>query len=301
MIPMPGSKDLIVCRHGDHKVVQMDSSSGEIKRVIAEYTSEGRPLNGPNDVDVDEVRREVYFTDPVYAFLRKDKPADLPYLDQAVKTNGSGVTGVYAASLEGNATVDLVYDGLPRPNGIKILGGNDTRKTRLLVSNCCQGAPDTCTQGTVEWHVLKSQGQLGSPRTTKVEKVVRHDFGNESGDAGCSDGFDMLPPGLPGRDSGELVVASCPRGLCIVDLKQSKMVAYASTKDPKQHKNLIVSNVEFGGNGKVYFTGLGHVSQMPFFGHCQSQESPTHSANTTMPKAEKESDATQASSMSDED
>ena len=96
--------------------------------VLAQIAASGRGLNAPNDVVV-APNGDVYFSDPVYGFLKKQppelgytwlnaergEPTDQPYLDEAVAAVGAGVTGVYRWRAGGGA-LELVTDLLNRPN-----------------------------------------------------------------------------------------------------------------------------------------------------------------------------------------
>ena len=79
---------LVMCQHGAQRLATMDLNTGEVEALASEYR--GKSLNGPNDV---VLRSEndglwAYFTDPVYAWLEKDRFEDLPYLDTRVNTDG---------------------------------------------------------------------------------------------------------------------------------------------------------------------------------------------------------------------
>lgn len=96
--------------------------------VLAQIAASGRGLNAPNDVVV-APNNDVYFSDPVYGFLKKQppelgytwlkaergEPTDQPHLDEAVAAVGAGVTGVYRWRAGGGA-LELVTDLLNRPN-----------------------------------------------------------------------------------------------------------------------------------------------------------------------------------------
>jgi sugar lactone lactonase YvrE len=95
---------VLVCQHGAQRLAVMDLNTGEREPLATEY--HGKRLNGPNDVAVRaQVKVKVkvaddlnynngngqekiyyaYFTDPVYAWLEKDRFEDLPYLNEKVK------------------------------------------------------------------------------------------------------------------------------------------------------------------------------------------------------------------------
>ena len=112
--------------------------------------------NGPNDLAV--AGEWAYFTDPVYAFLELERFEDLPYLDEAVRERGAGVTGIYRARLRAPGAsspppaAELLDASLSRPNGIAVLppdrGAGASARERLVVSECCQGEHNAaCAQG----------------------------------------------------------------------------------------------------------------------------------------------------------
>lgn len=79
---------LVMCQHGAQRLATMDLNTGEIEALASEYR--GKSLNGPNDVVLMSENDGLwaYFTDPVYAWLEKDRFEDLPYLDTRVNTDG---------------------------------------------------------------------------------------------------------------------------------------------------------------------------------------------------------------------
>ena len=101
--------------------------------VLVDRASDGRPFNAPNDIII-APNGDVYFTDPVYGFLKKQprelgfaylnaekgEHPDQPYLDEAVQAVGAGHTGVYRWRPGGAA--ELVTSELERPNGIALHG-----------------------------------------------------------------------------------------------------------------------------------------------------------------------------------
>ena len=66
-------------------------------------------------------------------------------------------------------------------------------------------------------------------RRGSVRRIVHRDFVKK----GCSDG-------LAFHDASQTLVASCPGGICLVDLDEGEVVA-------KMHLGRSVSNVAFGG------------------------------------------------------
>lgn len=114
---------LILCQHGDRKVVAMDAP---LDKPQPKFTSlsdnwNGKKLNSPNDVVV-RSNGDLFFTDPPYGL---PKQAEDP-------TKETVHNGVYKVS--GGQTT-LLIDSLTRPNGIAFLKGEKT----LLVANSDPG------------------------------------------------------------------------------------------------------------------------------------------------------------------
>ena len=131
-----GAPTVLACQHGTARVVALDTdavaggrpralSAGAHAVPIATHGARGRRLNGPNDLAV--AGEWAYFTDPVYAFLELERFEDLPYLDEAVRERGAGVTGIYRARLRAPGAsspppaAELLDASLSRPNGIAVL------------------------------------------------------------------------------------------------------------------------------------------------------------------------------------
>jgi hypothetical protein len=68
-------------------------------------------------------------------------------------------------------------------------------------------------------------------------------------EAGCADGFEVFHTGL--------LVASCPGGVCLVDITRKNSVL------ARLNLGLRTSNVAFGG-GYVWITGQERVWRMPY-------------------------------------
>lgn len=290
------SQTLVVCQHGARRLVllNMDGAFAQDSMPVVPLATHynGRRLNGPNDV---VVRREkdgttwAYFTDPVYAWLEQDRFSDLPYLDQAVQEKGPGACGVYRVEVPAN--VDTAMEGarhaartmaagsktqdeaggktraeaapttvgaaiggsvervaiMRRPNGLAFWGDS------LIVSDCCQGSHvASCTQGTARWTVFDHDAANGAWTQTKVITDTHMDADGMPS-AGCADGFKVDP--LSG-----LVVASCPGGVCVVDIDAGKVVARLLTTTAQT--GFKVSNVAFAEQERRLFmtTGAGVFS-----------------------------------------
>ncbi len=97
---------LILCQHGDRRVVSMDlKKPGEFKTLADKYM--GKRLNSPNDL-VYHSNGDLYFTDPPYGLpLNVDDP------NKELKFQG-----VYR--LKPNGDLTLLTDSMSRPNGIAL-------------------------------------------------------------------------------------------------------------------------------------------------------------------------------------
>jgi gluconolactonase len=95
---------LILCQHGDRRVVAMDlTKKGEFKTLADKY--QGKRLNSPNDL-VYHSNGDLYFTDPPYGL---PKGVDDPAKELKFQ-------GVYRLKPSGDLT--LLTDSMSRPNGI---------------------------------------------------------------------------------------------------------------------------------------------------------------------------------------
>lgn len=118
-LALDGEGRLLLCQHGDRRLARMlaplDAPEADFLTLADRY--QGRRLNSPNDLAVHS-SGAVYFTDPPYG-LAGDPPAirELPF------------NGVYR--WRDGAGVELLEDGLSRPNGIAF----SPDEARLYVAN----------------------------------------------------------------------------------------------------------------------------------------------------------------------
>lgn len=100
---------LILCQHGDRRIARMISSTKspkpEYETLAGEY--KGARFNSPNDLSYNK-KGELYFTDPPYGLLKKEKDPSREIDYQ----------GVYL--LRNNKKVVLITKELERPNGITL-------------------------------------------------------------------------------------------------------------------------------------------------------------------------------------
>ncbi len=149
---------LVACEGGSRRVTRTEHD-GSITVLASSY--QGKPLNSPNDIDVD-ARGRLYFTDPRYgdrSGMEMDKEA------------------VYRIDPDGKVT--RVIDDLERPNGIAV---SPDQKTLYVVDN------NNAAGGSrkVYAYELRDDGSTGKRR-------VIHDFGLSRGGDGMCLGFISIP------------------------------------------------------------------------------------------------------------
>lgn len=254
--------EIVICQHPTRRVIKtkladlkklggqidcwgMCTASRDICKapfeVLAEAAPNGRRLNAPNDVIV-APNGDIFFTDPVYGFLKK-QPQDLgyaylnaekgehpdqPYLDEAVQQIGAGITGVYR--WRAGAPLELVTSELARPNGLALSPDG----TMLWVANSVKDTPS--------WHCFPLRDQLPLQQSEMLSE-------KELGPAiqlgpGLSDGFKF--------DENGRIWSSVPGGIAVIDVQQKRVLATVKF-------NTNISNLRFGDDGDVFITGLGHV------------------------------------------
>jgi len=280
------SREALLCQHGARRLSRIDLDTGLVTPLATQYR--GKRFNGPNDVTVrweyDEIimdgsisdsrnrRYYAYFTDPVYAWLEKDRFEDLPYLDERVKQDGPGHCGVYRVEVtEGNGitseeSVELIVSSMQRPNGIRFVGDD------LIVSDCCQGSHlEKCRSCTSRWELFRQRMDEGSSSTWIHSATIEDDISPEEAEGGCSDGFDLYEyyDGSSTDDMRKIrnlrsfLLASCFGGLCVIDLELREVVVRMWTAKEK-FGGCKVSNVAVAKrHGMVILTGNCGISMIP--------------------------------------
>ena len=282
------SSQLLVCQHGAQRLAIMDFTTGLVQSLASEYN--GKPLNGPNDVCIHSEMgtHYAYFTDPVYAWLEKQRFEDLPYLDEKVAKQGPGHCGVYRVEISDSTTlspslknnndnddqtydeghnnkVELVTSSLKRPNGIgfytnKKYNDEEEEEDLMVVSDCCQGNHLVgCVSGISRWAIFEKrqeQQQQGKATDAWVQtRTIQDIVSSKEATGGCADGFAFLD--IDGDDDSikkkQYMLASCFGGLCIVDLDQQKVVSRMWT-GKEEFGGCKLSNVAVG-KKHVFLTG----------------------------------------------
>lgn len=238
---------LAVCQHGARRLAQFDPRTGERTPLATHWND--RRLNGPNDVVVvkENGRRYAYFTDPVYAWLEKDRFDDLPYLDEYVRDDGPGSCAVYrveipSSPMEEMPVVEKLVE-MDRPNGIQFKGDS------LIVADCCQGTHlETCQGGTSRWTVFERNHTNIMvmdeifPSSWKPTKVIEQKTPLDEFEPSCADGFKV------DADHTGLLFASCTNGLCVVDVDKGEVVGRLKNLGWRLSNTVIVGDT-------LYMTG----------------------------------------------
>ncbi|KAL7498433.1 hypothetical protein ACHAWT_008845 [Skeletonema menzelii] len=258
---------LVMCQHGARRLAILNLDTGTTHSLASEY--EGRRLNGPNDVVLHSENGELfaYFTDPVYAWLEKDRFEDLPYLDEQVKSQGPGHCGVYRIKLDeddkshANAKneVELITSDMMRPNGIDFIDEN-----HLIVSECCQGSHlDGCKSGTSRWSIFEQQDyQERTPSSSwAYAKTIEDTVPIETAEGGCADGFAVYEYVNGEKVRKQVLLASCFGGLCIVDTETGAVVSRMWTARGER-RGCRISNVAIG-QEYAFLTGSCGILTLP--------------------------------------
>jgi len=155
---------LVLCQHGDRRVVVMDAPLDDPKPVFRTLANRwgGKRLNSPNDA-VFDASGELYFTDPPYGLPKNvDDPAkEIPF------------QGVYKLKKDG--TVLLLVDSIPRPNGIGLSPDGKT----LYVANsegsdarwsAYDVAGDSLVNARIFFRTAWKEAEKGAPDGLKVDR-----------------------------------------------------------------------------------------------------------------------------------
>lgn len=212
--------------------------------VLADKSPEGRPLNAPNDVVV-AGNGDVFFTDPIYGFLKKQprekgfaflnaesaEHPDQPYLDECCEKEGAGYKGVYRVR---DGTIELVTRELERPNGLAFSADGSC----LWVANSDKETPS--------WTAFAMSDTLPLEKTAVLDPETLGDESIRASIAGpgLSDGFKL--------DARGRIWSTVPGGLIVIDPERKAVLA-------KVAFGTNMSNLQFGEGGDVFVTGLGHL------------------------------------------
>lgn len=203
--------------YGGRRVTRTDMKTGKSYIIAAMF--EGRPLNAPNDITIDEKGR-IYFSDPRYLGWET--------IDQAVMA-------VYRIDTDGK--ISRIITDAGKPNGVAIspdqkslyVVSNDNGATALeRLGSKGTGADVTSTVPTRKGHMALMAYDLAADGTAKFRKTLV--------DYAPMDG----PDGLVVDTEGNLWVAVRAEnrpGICVYN-PEGKELAYLKTEVP--------TNVGFG-------------------------------------------------------
>ena len=158
--------NLVLCEHGDRRVSRVDLASKK-KTVLADKTPEGKRFNSPNDGTY-KSNGDLYFTDPPYGRMVKDKKGEFPDRDL-------DYCGVWRLGTDGKLT--LLTKEMTRPNGLAFSPDEKT----LYVANSDPDlaiwkafpvkADGTLGESKLFFDATKSVGKVkGLPDGLKVDK-----------------------------------------------------------------------------------------------------------------------------------
>jgi gluconolactonase len=131
--------NLVLMQHGNRQVARLDKDGKSFVSLADKYN--GKRLNSPNDGTYTS-NGDLYFTDPPYGLMVKDKPGEFPGQELDFQ-------GVYRLSRDGKLT--LLTKEMTRPNGIALAPDEKT----LYVAN---SDPKQAVWMKFE---IKSDGSLG--------------------------------------------------------------------------------------------------------------------------------------------
>jgi len=210
------------------------------------------PFNSPNDVVVNPNDGSVWFTDPIYGFLEKDRFCDefscetgSSYLTE--KSADIGWTGVYRVD-RNTGDVNLITRYHRRPNGIAFT----PNMQQLWISDSTVGSPSwtaydvDCVDDNnkdVSYIPSKAVDSL-SPATLGTEFGRTDELPQLMGGEGVSDGFKI--------DEWGYIWSSIPNGFAVIDPIRKTVICQILF-------GINTSNVAFGNGEDVYLTGKGGV------------------------------------------
>lgn len=254
---------LFVNQHGSRSMSKYNIATGELTPFLTEY--EGMRFNSPNDFAIHE--NYLYFTDPPYGMLEKDRESvfasllDMDTRDRGVhrnemwKEDGTVIRGVFRVDIsdpdwedfvanEGalkKPEAQMVIDNIQRPNGIAV----DPVGKRLFVVESCQ-ANQCFQEGRV--HVYDITGSEKAEDALEFVKTITFvsDFEN-----GICDGTQFLP-----HSFGPYMLVAC-WGVVAINYETLEAVDFHDI-------GFRVSNVEvkYSKPQAVYFTGAGKVGRL---------------------------------------
>ena len=268
----PTPIDLLVAQHGE-RALGLLRENGTRSYVATHY--KGKRFNSPNDM-VYSPEGHLYFTDPPYGLYSRSREmrTDLQELDFCgIYMISAGDLQQAIESGQPTANVRLLHDGLSRPNGLAF----SPDFSKMYVSNSDRASP------TITVFDVSSSGALTNPRILFDASSLLGTSqqppsplgsclgGNLTGDEGectasaaaaaaateLADGANPQGLGVPDGLKVDIhgnVLASGPGGLLVLS-PAGELLGRMLLPDP-------VSNVAFGGDGRLYLTAAGKVARV---------------------------------------
>jgi gluconolactonase len=204
---------LTVCEHGNRRVTRHEHD-GSLTVLADKY--QGKRLNSPNDL-VYHRNGDLYFSDPPYGLPKEDEdPAkELPH------------NGVYRLH---NGALELLYDGLMRPNGVAFSPNYDT----LYVAN-------------------------SDPERKLWMKFELNEDGSMRGASVFVDANHITEPGLPDGlkvNAQGIVFATGPGGVWVI-APDGSVIGRAEVPE-------VPTNCAWGPDGSLYVTAQTSVYRFRF-------------------------------------
>lgn len=243
-----GKRRIIRCRLPDHLPgAPLEKCPGF--EVIADLTPNGRRFNSPNDIIVAKNSGNVWFTDPIYGLLEKNRCADYfdakegSYLDNKCHDEGAGVKGVYCWNIK-TRNVELVTAFHRRPNGLALTPDESS----LWVADSSIGCPswtkyDVVTKEDGSTTLGPCAKQVITPAILGAVLGTTEQGTSLLGVEGLSDGFKI--------DEKGRIWTSIPNGFAIIDPDATEKLICQILL------GVNTSNVAFGRSGDVFLTGEG--------------------------------------------
>jgi len=157
---------LVLMQHGNRQVARLAKDGKSFETLADKYN--GKQLNSPNDGTY-AANGDLYFTDPPYGLMVKDKPGQFPGQDLDFQ-------GIYRLSKDGKLT--LLTKEMTKPNGIAL--SPDDKTLYVANSDPMQAvwmkfdvkSDGTLSQGKLFFDVtdLAKAGKPGLPDGMKVDK-----------------------------------------------------------------------------------------------------------------------------------
>lgn len=255
------SLDLLVCQHGE-RAISFIRDNGTRTFIATHYKD--RRFNSPNDL-VWSPEGHLYFTDPPYGLFNLDKEIvnqELAfsgvYMIKAADVNEAIRTGVPTKNIK------LLDKRLSRPNGIAF----SPDFSKLYVSNSdptnafwkvyTMGDDGSVTAASTFFNATDMLVDLQQKQEQRIKQRQQHEAKDKKNSV--SDGIkdkDMdhmevygVPDGMKVDINGNLI-ASGPGGVLVIS-PTGKLIGRFRLDRP-------VSNVQFGGDGRLYFTASDQI------------------------------------------